>query len=327
MNINEIAQLAGVSRATVSRYLNDGYVSVEKREKIRDVISRTGYVPSSYAQTLRTNRSGVIGIVVPKISSEAVSRMVDGATSLFAEQGLHPLLGNTSQDICRELEYLSVFQNRQVDGVLFIATVLTGKLEKALKALSMPVVVLGQETALCGCVCYDDFAAAHDLTSEMLRRKRKTIGYIGVSNDDRAAGLARQQGFEAALRENSVQRNQELMLRGAFSVESGKENAKILLERAPCLDGIFCATDNIAAGAMLSLRECGKRVPEDVAVCGVGDSQIAKLLFPPLASANLHYRTGGEEAARMLLELLDGQDAVRRNLRLGCTIAVRESLG
>lgn len=325
MNIVEIAKLAGVSRATVSRYLNSGYVSEEKRGRIRQVIESTGYVPSSYAQTLRTNRTGTVGVIVPKISSDSISRMVDGATAVLSEKGYHPLLGNTGQSQARELEYLSVFQNRQVDGILLIATVLSPKHVKAIKGLTMPLVVLSQETPLCGCVCYDDFGAAKLLTASLLEKGRKKVGYIGVSREDKAAGQARYDGYAAALNERGLPVSPALIREGAFTVESGYENAARLLEAAPDLDAIFCATDNIAAGALLCLRERGM-TPPGVAVCGVGDSPIARLLTPPLTSAHLHYKTGGGEAAQMLLDLMEkGGGEVHKCVRLGCTIAERES--
>lgn len=325
MNINEIAKLAGVSRATVSRYLNDGYVSAEKRAKISEVIASTGYVPSSYAQTLRTNRTGTVGVIVPKISSESVSRMVDGMTGVLAEKGYHLLLGDTNLDVKKELEYLTVFQNRQVDGILLVATVLTPKHARAIRAMDTPLVVLGQETNLCGCVYYDDFGAARALTKLLLSRGRRCVGYIGVGQEDRAAGAARYEGYCAALREEGFSPMAELAYEGNFTVESGYENIARLLDTVPELDAVFCATDNIAAGALLCLRERGA-LPPRVAVCGVGDSQIARLLAPPLTSAHLHYKTGGAEAARMLLGLMEDSGAeVNKCLRLGCVIAERES--
>ena len=105
MNINEIAQLAGVSRATVSRYLNDGYVSTEKREKIRAVIEQTGYQPSSQAQTLRTKKTKLIGIILPKINSETISRMAAGVSEVLNKKGYQIILANTDNSIQEELKY------------------------------------------------------------------------------------------------------------------------------------------------------------------------------------------------------------------------------
>ena len=98
MDINQIAQLAGVSRATVSRYLNDGYVSQEKRAAIARVIKETGYVPSQYAKSLRTGKSNIVGVIIPKINSASVSRMVAGMTTVLNEAGYQLLLANTDND-------------------------------------------------------------------------------------------------------------------------------------------------------------------------------------------------------------------------------------
>lgn len=329
MNINEIAELSGVSRTTVSRYLNDGYVSAEKREKIRAVVEQTGYVPSNYAQTLRTNKTGVVGIIVPKISSESISRMTDGLTEVLGERGYHTLLGNAGSRLERELDYLTVFRNRQVDGIVLIGTVLTAAHIKAIRALPMPIVVLGQQTEVCGCVYYDDFGAAKALTEKLLDHGRRRIGFIGVDHRDMAAGLARFEGYQAALKKAGLQPEKNLLTQGAFALESGYENTGILLDRVQGLDALFCATDNIAAGAIMRLRERGVSSPEQVAVCGVGDSPVARLLYPSLTSAHLHYKTGGEEAARMLLALMDNEVpmAVHKSVKLGCTVIERKSTG
>ena len=106
MDINGIARLAGVSRATVSRYLNDGYVSEEKRRLIKQVIDETGYVPSQQAKTLRTGKTNLVGVVIPKINSQSVSRMVAGLTSVLNESKYQMLLANTDNDTGLEVEYL-----------------------------------------------------------------------------------------------------------------------------------------------------------------------------------------------------------------------------
>ena len=103
MNINEIAKLAGVSRATVSRYLNEGYVSEEKKERIRAVIEKTGYQPSTQAQTLRTKKTRLVGVILPKINSDTVSRMVAGISDVLSKNGYQLLLANTNNDIAEVL--------------------------------------------------------------------------------------------------------------------------------------------------------------------------------------------------------------------------------
>ena len=144
MNINEIARLAGVSRATVSRYLNDGYVSEEKRERIKKVIEETGYQPSSQAQMLRTKKTRLVGVILPKINSDTVSRMVAGISDVLSRSGYQLLLANTNNDLEEELKYLKVFKDNHVDGILFIGTIFTAKHKKLLRECKVPLVILGQ---------------------------------------------------------------------------------------------------------------------------------------------------------------------------------------
>lgn len=120
MNINEIAWLAGVSRTTVSRYLNNGYVSEEKKEKIRKVIEETGYQPSTQAQMLRTKKTKLVGVVLPKINSDTISREVAGISDVLAKRGYQIILANTNNDIEEELKSLSLFRDNQVDGVILL---------------------------------------------------------------------------------------------------------------------------------------------------------------------------------------------------------------
>ena len=145
MNIAEIANLAGVSRAAVSRYFNNGYLSEEKRLAIRKAVEETGYRPSAQARTLRTKRTGMVGVILPKMVSPSVGRMVEGMLSVLDARGYQMLLAVTRNDPKKELEYLNAFQDKLVDSVILVATVFTPEHRRILKKLSVPVVIAGQQ--------------------------------------------------------------------------------------------------------------------------------------------------------------------------------------
>ena len=147
MNIAEIAKLAGVSPAAVSRYFNNGYISDEKRKAIRRVVEQTGYRPSLQAQTLRTKRTKLIGVIVPRINSGAVGSIVAGVLSVLDAGGYQMLLADTQNAPEKEIEYLTVFDEKQVDGVIFAATVFTPEHRRIMKGMSVPAVVTGQAGA------------------------------------------------------------------------------------------------------------------------------------------------------------------------------------
>ena len=325
MDINEIARLAGVSRATVSRYLNNGYVSQEKRKLISKVIQETGYVPSQSAQQLRTGKTNLVGIIIPKIYSQSVSRMIVGITETFSDTAYHTILSNTNNNPSEEVRCLHVFAERpRVDGVILLASVITDEHLAALKRLSVPVVLLGQHVDGFSCVYHDDYRAAFDV-AKLALRTAKHPGYIGVRDDDIAVGVMRQRGFRDACKAAGITPSPLAVAAGDFTVESGYLCCEQIMDAVPETDAIICATDNMAHGALTCLREYGHRVPDDVQVTGIGDSELSRILMPSLTTAHLFYKTSGKEAAKMLLEAMDKGDEIPRQLKMGYEVYSRNS--
>ena len=204
MTIREIAEMAGVSNAAVSRYLNNGYLSDEKREKIKKVIEETGYSPSHNARTLRTKRTKLIGVALPKIDSETISKIVAGIGMELSKYGYYLILANTDNTVKKEYEYIRVFKNNLVDGMIIIGTMMDKTHKKLIKSLDCPAVVVGQQVDYCQCVYHDDFEAARQLTELMIEAGRRNIGYIGAPKTDVAAGLRRFEGYSAALKKHGL---------------------------------------------------------------------------------------------------------------------------
>lgn len=326
MNIMQIAKLAGVSSATVSRFLNQGYVSEENKEKIQKVIDETGYVPSAHAKTLRTNKTNVIGVILPKISSAAVSSIVEGISTELGRKGYNVLLGNTDLNIEKEIEYLNLFKNKQVDGIIFVATILTPKHYEVLKAIKVPIIIVGQEVEGYTCIYHDDFGAMYALTKTFIEKGHTKLAYIGVTTADKAAGENRQLGYEAVLKENNLPVIKELIQEGTFSMKSGFEKMKVLHESHIELDGIICATDQIAIGAMEYMKENWPQKLEKISIAGVGNTQSAKVVTPKLTSIKYYYEKSGEEAAKLIVAAQQGDKEAVQKIKLGFEIQMRESL-
>ena len=326
MDINKIAELAGVSRATVSRYLNDGYVSQEKRERIARVIDETGYVPSRRAKTLRTGRTEVVGVIIPKINSASVSRMVAGISGVLNDAGYQVLLANTDNDSSRELDFLRLFAERdQVDGIILIATVLTAAHVAAIRDAKAPVVILDQSLAGCSCVYQSDRDAVRAVTELVVARGAAHPAYVGVFDEDVSAGHMRRLGFLDACEAAKLSVPPAAMATAEFTVDSGYECAEQVLDAYPEVDALVCATDSIAYGALTCLREYGRPVPDEVQVTGVGDAELSQIVMPTLTTVHHHYKTSGAEAARMLLGLMTGTNTVPREVKMGFELVVRNS--
>lgn len=326
MDINGIAKLAGVSRATVSRYLNDGYVSKEKRARIAKVIEETGYVPSRQARQLRTGKTGLVAVIIPKVYSQSVSRMVEGITETLGEAGYEVILANTNNDEKSEVRYLDLFSGRnRIDGIILIATIVTEEHLRAIGSLKVPIVILGQRIEGQDCVYNDDYHATHAITRSVLRTSRRPA-FIGVTLRDEAAGRMRRQGFLDACAEAGIEVAPQATVEADFTVESGYLACEALLDAVPDADTIVCATDDIAYGALTCVREYGHAVPDDIQVTGVGDSELSRILMPSLTTAHLFFKTSGIEAARMLLSELSGDvGASPRELMMGYEVHARSS--
>ena len=330
MNIGEIAKRAGVSSAAVSRYFNNGYISEEKREAIRRVVEETGYRPSLQAQTLRTRKTKMVGVILPKIdSAAAIGSMVAGILSVLNENGYQLLLADTQNNPHKELEYLSIFNEKQVDGVIFIATVFTNAHKKALTDMSVPVVITGQMLPGYHCVYHDDYHAFYDISRLVLEKGRRCLGFISVFHQDKAAGFSRYQGFCDAVNEAGLESLKDNYVIADFTIDSGYEKARELLrqckENGTTLDGIICATDSIAIGVMQYLKEICIRVPDEIMVTGHGDSVLSDVVAPTLTTIRYSYEETGSLAATMLLELLENKESAVREIKMGYSIVEKES--
>lgn len=327
MTINEIAKMAGVSNAAVSRYLNGGSLSQEKRVRIKAIIDETGYQPDTYAQMLRTRKVRQIGVIVPKINSTAVAEATAGISDILSRENYMFLLANTDNDEKKELEYLSLFGANRAAGVILLATVITPEHEEMLSHMRIPVVLVGQRHRKFPCVYHNDYEAARELDELVLKKGRRHIGYIGVTQRDVAVGQLRRKALVDVCREYGIEEHQICFAEGDFGHNSGYEQARQLLEREPALDAIVCATDTAAIGAIQTARQMGRRVPEDLSIVGIGDSWACRVVEPALTTAHYFYEESGREAARMMLSLLEGKENVPvRQTMLGYELKLRESL-
>ena len=229
MTIKEIAKLAGVSSAAVSRYLNGGYVSDEKKEQIKKVIDETGYQPSAQARMLRTKKACLIGVVVPKINSESISRITAGIEKVLSERNYQMLLAGTDNTPAKEIEYMRLFENYPVDGIILAGTMITAEHRRFLKESKVPVVVIGQHTKYANCIYHDDYGAGEAMGCAVSAKSRKEIAYIGVSREDKAAGAAREDGFREGLKRSGKELKDGYYKVAEFTTESGYEKVLELL--------------------------------------------------------------------------------------------------
>lgn len=338
MTIKEIAKLAGVSSAAVSRYLNGGYVSDEKKEQIRKVIEETGYQPSAQARMLRTKKACLVGVVVPKINSESISHITAGVEQVLSERNYQMLLAGTDNTPTKEIEYMRLFENYPVDGIILVGTMITAEHRRFLKESKVPVVVIGQHTKFANCIYHDDYGAGEAMGRAVAAKSKKEIAYIGVSREDKAAGAAREDGFRAGLKSMGKELKEENYKVSEFTTKSGYEKVLELLNEKHDIDIISCATDTIAAGAIEAIHAyVGSQIPKNVEdtgsrfryilentsiqVTGFGDNQLLKAVTGGIPTVHFGYKTSGIRGAELLLDVIERGENIPVEVKLGYRLA------
>ncbi|WP_338448331.1 LacI family DNA-binding transcriptional regulator [Niallia oryzisoli] len=308
ITIKEIAERANVSRTTVSRVLNSsGYVSEEAKKRVLKVIEETGYIPSENAKALRTKKTKVIGVILPKISTETSSRLVKGLDEIFAMEGYQILLTNTNLEPEKEIEYLKLLKSRHVDGIILSATNINRTLVEEIFKLKIPFVTVGQYISGLANVLFDDYQASKEMVHYLIKKGNKNIAFIGVDEKDRSVGYCRKSGYLDAMKENHLPVEESWIQKGKFDVVSGYQSMKAIMalsKQKP--DAVLAVTDRLAIGAIQYIKEICLSIPDDIAVAGMGASELSKFITPALTTIDFSIEDAGREAANLLLEQING---------------------
>ena len=328
ITIKEIAARANVSRTTVSRVLNNsGYVGEEAKKRVEQVIKETGYIPSENAKSLRTKKTKVIGVILPKISTETSSRLVSGIDEILANEGYQILLSNTNLNPDKEIESLRLLKSRNVDGIILSATNINEELLEEIDQLQVPFVMVGQSAEGLSTVLYDDYQAAKDMTNLLIKKGYKQIAFIGVDEKDQAVGLTRKNGYLDAMKEAQLVVEKNWIEKGIFDVKSGSECMKrIINESSIKPTAVLTVTDRLAIGAMQTINECGLSIPGDIAVAGMGASELSSFITPSLTTVDFSIEDAGREAALMILLKIEGKDYYGEKRIISYRLVERESI-
>ncbi len=306
--IEEVAVRAGVGRGTVSRVINGSpQVSPRARLAVQQAIDDLGYIPNRAARSLVTHRTDSVALVVSEsgerfFAEPFFGRIVQAVSSALNAAGLQLLLAiaQSADERARLEHYLT---RQHVDGAMLLSLHGSDPLPAHLEDRGVPTVRVGRPTTqeFSFCVDADNAGGARQAAEHLLARGRRRIAAI-AGPQDMAVGMARLAGFRQVVGEHS------LVEFGDFSEGSGAEAMRRLLTREPDLDAVFAASDPMAAGAMRMLKECGRRVPDDVAVVGFDDSAIARNTDPALTSVHQPVEEMGRELVRLMLARIHGDE-------------------
>ncbi|SHE40881.1 LacI family DNA-binding transcriptional regulator [Clostridium fallax] len=327
-SIKDVAKEAGVSIATVSRVLNDiDVVNEETKKKVLDAIKKLGYRPNIVARSLKTQRTKTIGIIVPDISSQFYPEIVRGAEDVANIYDYNVMLCNSDFDMDKEKEYLRVLKEKMVDGVLYMSSALEEDTVELIDELDIKTVLVEtkDKEGKIPSVIIDNVKATYDATKHLLNKGCKKIAFIGKKRSANNACASRYEGYENALKESGLSVDENLIYFDRLTVSTGYEGVSSIVEKDNKIDGIVCASDEIAMGAINSLRDKGIRVPEDVKVIGFNNIYSASVFYPKLTTVAQPMYDMGSVAMRMLIKLINQKTLEQGHYVLEHEIIERDS--
>ena len=325
--MKDVAQLAGVSTATVSRALmTPEKVSVSTRKRVETAVLEAGYSPNTLARNLRRNESKTIITIVPDICDPYFVEIIRGIEDAAVENDYLVLLGDSGQQKKRESSFVNLVFTKQADGMLLLGTDHPFDVSKP-EQKNLPPMVMACEFAPeleLPTVHIDNLTSAFEAVNYLAQLGHKRIAQISGPTTATLCKF-RQQGYQQALRRAGVSMNPAYSAVGDFTFEAGAQAVRQLLALPEQPTAIFCHNDAMAIGAIQEAKKLGLRVPQDLSIVGFDDIQFAQYCDPPLTTISQPRYEIGRQAMLMMLDLLKGNDVQAGSRLLEAKLVVRGS--
>ena len=308
VTVQDLAELAGVSTASVSRALNNsGRVSADVRRRVHEVAERVGYVPHAAARALASQSTHTIGAVVPTLENPNFAIGIEALQKRLAQEGYTLFVSSSGYQLEQERQQVETFVTRGVDGIMLVGALHAPSVHEFLRRKKIPFVdtwVLSGSSDVPS-IGFDNRAAAMQLTDFLLDLGHKDFGVIaGVTkSNDRAR--ARVKGIRKSLRARGLALRQELLIERPYRIVDGQLAMRALMAAKTRPTAVICGNDVLAFGAMLECQRQGIRVPGEVSIVGFDDLDFASQLLPPLTTIHVPADRIGVAAAEYLLAAIE----------------------
>jgi len=330
--IKDVAALAGVSIATVSRYINNSsYVSEEIAERISNAINELDYVPNSVAISLKKTKTKTIGIIIPELYNVSFMDTVQAISDVAMLNGYQPIILSSDDDSESESKALDFLLSKRVDGLIIAAA--GGNEEKILKInkSKIPVVLLDRDdinddkNVLIDSVVLDNFNGSYKMLNYLISLGHKRIAIIAGKKNS-VISNERLRGYIKALEHNGIDVNDEYIYFGHFGFESGYKLAREIIMSPLRPTAIYTVNNILALGVISALNEMNMPIPKSMSVCAFGDFKYSGVLNPTLTVINQMAYNIGETTAKLLLEKIHSSETWKpRRIVIETEIIIRNS--
>lgn len=308
VTMEEIAKLAGVSLATVSRCIHSPHlVKKETRENINQLISKANYIYNATAGDLSRKRSSILGVIIPTAKSLVFSTSLLAIQEMAQQNNYSLITASSKYDSETESNLIKQFMERQLAGVILTGFVFGQKdLVKELSRRGMPCVVIWDklDDSELSYVGFDNFKATYVATQYLIESRHRRIGLIVGPYTKVERVRKRLEGFKSALKDNGLTFDPEMVIEKEPTLLDGKEAMARLMSLKDRPTAVLAASDTLAVGAMAAARELGFRIPEDVSLVGFDDIDIAAYCNPPLTTVRVPAYEIGRIAMKIILNMI-----------------------
>ena len=326
--IEDVAAIAGVSIATVSRAVNEpAKVADATRRRVNDAIARTGYTTNAMARSLRMRRSKMILILAPDVGDPNFSNILVGLETEASKRGYGVLIGNTQNDPTRETDYLRFISSNQADGLILLTGHLPFGYGENGAGVRLPPMVAVNEPVSGDKVPFvgvDNFEGARIATEYLISQGHRRVAFIGRSS--REVSELRERGYRAALSDAGIAIDPKLILDGDGTTESGRQAAEHMFVRDVLPTAFLGVNDATALGVIIALNARGYDLPRQFSVMGFDDISFASFVTPSLTTMKQPRSKIGETAMNLLLAVLEGRAIEEMNVLLRSELILRNSV-
>ncbi|XQW86766.1 LacI family DNA-binding transcriptional regulator [Thalassotalea piscium] len=302
--IYEVSKLAGVSLATVSRVMNNNArVSDKTRKKVKEAMEQLGYRPNSIAQSLASNRSNSVGILVSELHGSFYGQMMSGIESELRAAGKHVIITTGYSEQEKEIDGIEFLLSRNCDAIILHVEAVSDEYLIELSKKSTPIFIMSRyvDSLKDRCISLNNEMGGYLATKTLIDKGHSIIGFIG-GPEFKADSRSRLQGHKRALKEYNINFDEKLYFEGDFKETGGISGLRALLKKNKNLTAIACANDEMASGAMKYAREHGFNLPEGLSIIGFDNIIFANYLYPTLTTINNPVYEMGHMAAKLVLK-------------------------
>jgi LacI family transcriptional regulator len=327
--LHDVAALAKVSTATVSRCLNlPDQVTENTRKKVMKAVDDLGYSPNFGARAMAARRTNTIGAIIPTMENAIFARGLQAFQEELRDNGFTMLVASSSYRPDIEEEQIRSLVARGADALLLIGHDRDGAIYKFLETQMVPTLIVWSYNPEIDrpSVGFDNKAAMRKMAQEVLQRGHRRLALISaeIALNDRAR--ERLEGIRAAMCDAGLDADALEVIETPYGIENGAEAFGVLMAKKDRPTAVLCGNDVLAAGAMSRAHELGLKVPDDVSITGFDDIELAQVVYPALTTVHVPHREMGRQAARALVDMVHEGIAITP-VDLGAEVMIRESLG